>query len=208
MTRAATSLSAIHESRFAISCAAAGLLAAACATLPPSGVPRDDPLKARVEAILEHRDLGADALSVIDNVLRHAEPAPPAAPPIVRELLAGPLAAASAETLFYRTVPGNLRRLVDELATEPRSADVPGAGPVPLRDLLDIYIGELAGAQRMLQVATRGTPIDGQALILQLRDNLPSPGQLGAVGAGFDQSALDGATWMFQIGRASCRERV
>jgi hypothetical protein len=180
-----------------VACAATGLLAAACATLPPSGVPRDDPLKARVEAILEHRDLGTDALSVIDNIIRHAAAPPPAALPIVRELLADPLAAADAQTLFYRTVPGNLRRLVDELSAEPRSADVPGAGPVSLRELLDAYVGELAGAQRILRLAARGAPVDGQALILQLRDNLPSSGRLGAVAAGFDQSALDGATWMF-----------
>ena len=172
-------------------------MAAACATLPPSGISRDDALKTRVEAILEHRALGADALSVIDNVIRHAPPPPPTALPIVRELLAGPLAAADAETLFYRTVPGNLRRLVDELSAEPRSADIPGEGPVSVRELLDAYVGELAAAQRILRQAARGTSIDGQALILQLRDNLPSSGQLGAVGAGFDQSVLDSATWMF-----------
>ena len=178
-------------------CAAAGLLAAACATLPPSGISRDDALKARVEAILEHRALGADTLTVIDNVIRHASPPPPTAPPIVRELLADPLAAADAQTLFYRTVPGTLRRVVGELSAEPRSADVSSEGPVSLRELLDAYIGQLAGAERMLRLAARGAPVDGQALVLQLRDSIPSSSRLGVVGAGFDQSALDGATWLF-----------
>ncbi len=177
--------------------AIAGVLAASCATAPVHDAAPVDPLRARVEAIFEHRDLGADALSVIDNVIRHATAPPPSAPPIVRELLAGPLAAADAQTLFYRTVPGTLRRLVDELATAARSEDVPGAGPVSLRELVDAYVGQLAGAQRMLRLAARGAPVDGQALILHLRDNLPSSGRLGAVAAGFDQSALDGATWMF-----------
>jgi hypothetical protein len=175
----------------------AGLLAAACATLPPPGAPRDDLLRARVEAILEYRELGSDALSVIDNVIRHAAAPPPTAPPIVRELLAAPLAAADAQTLFYRTVPGTLRRLAGDLSAEPRSADAPGEAPVSLRELLDAYLGGLAGAQRMLRLAARGAPVDGQALILQLRDNLPSSGRLGAVAAGVDQSALDNATWMF-----------
>jgi hypothetical protein len=165
--------------------------------LPPSGSQREDALKARVEAILEHRDLGADALSVIDNVIRHASAPPPSAQPIVRELLAGPLAVADAQALFYRTVPGTLRRLVDELSTGARSEDIPGEGPVSLHELVDVYVGQLAGAQRMLQLAARGAPVDGQALILHLSDHLPSSGRLGAIGAGFDQSALDGATWMF-----------
>jgi hypothetical protein len=182
---------------FLTAACAAGLLAAACATLPPLGAPREGALRPHVKAILEHRALGADALSVIDNVVRHGSAPPPLAPPIVRELLASPLAAADAKTLFYRAVPGTLRRLVGELSAEPRSADVRGDGPVSLRELLDPYLTELAVAQSILRQAARGAAVDGDALILELRDGLPSSGRLSAVAAGVDQSALDNATWMF-----------
>ncbi|MGH8623573.1 MAG: hypothetical protein ACRET3_15685, partial [Burkholderiales bacterium] len=47
---------------------------------------------------------------MIDNVIRHDLTPPPAAPPIVRELLAGPLSAADSGSLFDRSVPGSLRK--------------------------------------------------------------------------------------------------
>jgi len=115
----------------------------------------------------------------------------------VRELLAGPLAAADAATLFYRTVPGALRRFVDEASAAPQPQPVPGEMPAPLRDLLDVYLGELAEVQRILRTAVRGAPIDGQALVLELRDHLPSADRLRAVAAGVDQVALDRATTRF-----------
>jgi hypothetical protein len=200
VTRASAGRITNHDSRITLFrvAACAALLAAACATLPPSGIPRDEALKARVEAILRHRGLGPDALSVIDNIIRHdATPAPPYAPPVVRELLANPLAAADAQTLFYRAVPGTLRRIIDDLSAERRAADAAGGAPVPLRGLLDAYLGDLADAQRVLRTAARGEAIAAEALVLRLRENLPSPGQLRAVAAGVDRAALDRATSMF-----------
>ena len=48
------------------------------------------------------------ALLVIDNVLAHEGPPPPHAPAMVRELLAHPLEAQYAQTLFQRAVPATL----------------------------------------------------------------------------------------------------
>jgi hypothetical protein len=172
------------------------LLAAACATLQPAGAPRDAALKARVEAILERRGLGPDALSVIDNVIRHDLTPPPAAPPIVRELLADPLAAAEAETLFIRAVPGALRRFVDELSAAPPQ----DRGQIPvssLRGVIDAYLGELADAQRILRAAAGSEAPDAQALISQLRGNLPSASHLREISAGYDHAALRRATTLF-----------
>ena len=59
-------------------------MVAACATVPPAGGARDDVRQARVDAILERRGLGSDALAVIDNVVRHDHVPPPAAPLVVR----------------------------------------------------------------------------------------------------------------------------
>ncbi len=132
-------------------CAAASLLAASCVTLPPAGVARNDTLATRVDAILERRGLGPDALSVIDNVIRHDGKPPPAAPPIVRELLAEPLAAADAASLFDRAVPGALRRFVDEVSVEAVAPLDTDASRIPLRELLDPYLGALAEAQRVLR---------------------------------------------------------
>jgi hypothetical protein len=187
-----------YQSRITLVCAVAALLAAACATLPPVGSPRDGAFKARVGAIFESRALGVDAFSVIDNILRHeGGRSPRDAPPLVRELLAAPTAAADVPTLFYRAVPGTLRRWVDDLSTGPRAADTPGVAPVDLRSLLDAYLGELAEAQRILRSATRGTAIEEEALIEQLRNNLPSANRLRATGDRVDQAALDRATSMF-----------
>ncbi|HZM34957.1 MAG TPA: hypothetical protein VFC18_10735, partial [Burkholderiales bacterium] len=58
-----------------------------------------------VAAELARQALGPDALLLVDNVLRHEAPAPRAAPALVRELLARPLDAADAASLFRRTVP-------------------------------------------------------------------------------------------------------
>jgi hypothetical protein len=173
------------------------VLVAACATLPPVEIATRDPLRARVGAILERRALGPDALSVIDNLVRHdaGEP-PPHAPPVVRELLADPLASADAQTLFYRAVPGALRRFVDELSAPPARGPWDGTPP-SLRVLLDAYLVELAEAQVVLRSAARGGAIEGDALILRMRENLPSADRLRAIGAAVDQTALDRATTRF-----------
>jgi len=187
-----------------ISLFCAGLLAAACAMPPPSGAPRDDAaLKVRVHAVLGHRGLGPDALSVIDNVLRHDGKPPPAAPPIVRELLAEPLAAADAASLFDRTVPGALqdwgRGPVFQNGDGARfSAVIAGKpGSVPILELLDPYLGELAEAQRVLRSAARGDPVDTQALISELRDNLPPADRMREIAGAYDEPALRRAATLF-----------
>jgi len=178
-------------------CAAASLLVASCATLLPAGVVRNDALATRVDAVLERRGLGPEALSVIDNIIRHDTAPPPAAPPMVRELLAGPLAAADARSLFDRAVPGALRRFVDEVSAEAKAPRGPHEAPTSLRELLDAYLGELAEAQRVLRTAARGEPVDAQALILELRDNLPSRNRLHEIAAGYDQPVLRRAMTQF-----------
>jgi hypothetical protein len=178
-------------------CAAGSLLVASCATPPPASVARRDALATRVDAILERRGLGPDALSVIDNIIRHDTAAPPAAPPMVRELLAGPLAAADAATLFDRAVPGALRRFVDEVSVKATAPRGPDQAPASLRELLDAYLGELAEAQRVLRTAARGEAVDAQALILELRDNLPSRNRLREIAAGYDPPVLRRATTLF-----------
>jgi hypothetical protein len=176
--------------------ACAAFLVAACATLQPGGVSRDDTLKTRVEAILERRGLGPDALSVIDNVIRHDLTPPPAAPPIVRELLADPLAAANAETLFVRAVPGAFRRFVDDLSAAPLQDR--GQRPIsPLRRLIDAYLAELAEAQRILRAAARDETLNARALISQLHENLLSANRLNEIAAGYDHAALRRAASLF-----------
>ena len=176
--------------------AAGLLLAAACAMPPPSGAPRDDaPLEARVHAILERRGLGPDALSVIDNVIRHDGKPPPAAPPMVRELLAAPAAAADAASLFDRSVPAALQQYGDGARFSVAAAGKPGS--VPIFELLEPYLGELAEAQRVLRSAARGAPVDTQALIAELRDNLPSASRMREIAAGYDEPELRRAATLF-----------
>ncbi len=175
-------------------CAALVFCAASCAPLQPA--PRStDPLDARVDAILLRRGLGHEALGVIDNTLRHEAPAPPAAPPLVRELLARPLQAAHAADLFDRAVPVALRQLVDEARAQPARTAARTA-PVELRELLDPYVEQLAQAQRMLREAW-GTPIDPAPAILELREDLPSAATLQSLGAHLDRAMLAQATEIF-----------
>ena len=75
--------------------AVAALLVTSCATAPV----HHDVLAARVEG---------DSLQLIDNLVRHEPGPPPAAPALVRELFAKPLAAADAASLFRRAVPAEL----------------------------------------------------------------------------------------------------
>ncbi|HSD99182.1 MAG TPA: hypothetical protein VLB72_00435 [Burkholderiales bacterium] len=177
--------------------AVAGLFVAACATPPPAGIPRDGALTARVHSILDRRGLGPDALSVIDNVIRHDGKPPPAAPPIVRDLLTEPLAAADAASLFDRAVPGSLRRFVDALSAQAPATLDPGAERIPLRAMLDPYIVELAEAQRVLRSAARGDPVDTQAFISELRDNLLPPDRMREVAASYDEPELRRAATLF-----------
>ncbi|MGH6628902.1 MAG: hypothetical protein ACREB3_04135, partial [Burkholderiales bacterium] len=172
---------------------AACLLTASCATVP---LRVDDALSARVDAILERRGLGPDALSVIDNFLRHEGPAPPWSPPIVRELLARPLAAADAAAFFERSVPAELRELVAEFSASPGPASATGA-PVPIRDLLEPYLTELAAAQRTLRSAVTGAAIDPGPILRELERQLPSMKHLGLLAPGIDAAAIDRANREF-----------
>src|SRR5687768_1428418 len=79
-------------------------------------------LEERVYAELQKRSLGPDALLIPDNLLRHEIAAPTAAPALVRELLARPLAAADAAAIFERSVPAALRELA-ALQPPPEAAD-------------------------------------------------------------------------------------
>ncbi len=175
---------------------AVALLLPACATLNPDQRMRADPLAARIQTVLARRGLGPDALSVIDNIVRHeAQGPPPGSAPLLRELLAQPPTAADAGTLFARTVPGALRRLVDEASREAQPARA--GNPVAIRDLLDPYLEELVKAQALLRSTPRGTQIDAQTVIRELGSYLPSRNTLQAIDAGTDKATLDRAGNMF-----------
>jgi hypothetical protein len=139
---------------------AAVVLLAGCATLAW----REEPLEARVAAVLERRGLGPDALRVVDNLLRHGAPPPPAAPPIVLELLARPLATADAAAIFRSAVPSALMSLDTTASSE------------PFDELLRAYLRDLAEAQRLLRAATPA--FDDEALLRELAQGLPSSARL------------------------------
>jgi hypothetical protein len=139
---------------------------------------------------------------VIDNVIRHDGKPPPAAPPMVRELLAGPLAAADAASLFDRALGewgrspvfqnGDGARFSGSSATDNRAPS-----PTSIFELLEPYLGELAEAQRVLRSAARGDPVDIPALISGLRNNPPSASWLNEIAAGYDEPALRRAATLF-----------
>jgi hypothetical protein len=68
---------------------------------------------------------------------------------------------------------------------------------VPIFELLDPYLGELAEAQRVLRSAARGDPVDIPALISELRNNPPSASRLNEIAAGYDEPALRRAATLF-----------
>jgi hypothetical protein len=157
------------------SIAAVLLLATGCA-----GLPAGDPLlEGRITAALERRGLGADALLVIDNLLRHGPPAPRAAPPIALRLLPRPLAAVHASRLFAEAVPASLLSL---------EATRPG---VAFEDLLKAYVDELAGAQRLLRAASR------DFAEVDFSRGLPFPDQLLAIADAIDAPGLERANLAF-----------
>jgi hypothetical protein len=191
-----TSFAPPHLRLRAAACIAAALLVPACATLEPGQRTRADPLAARVQDVIARRALGPDALSVIENIVRHeAQGPPPGSLPLLRELLAYPPAVSDAETLFVRTVPGALRRLVDEASQDAQPAR--SGNPIAIRDLLDPYLDELAKAQALLRSTPRGAQIDAQAILRELGSHVPSRAALQGVGAQVDQAALDRAGNMF-----------
>jgi len=155
--------------------AATLLLVAGCGALR---MPQEA-LEARVAAVLERRGLGAEALQVIDNLLRHGPAAPRAAPPAVLRLLARPLAAADASRIFGEVVPASLASLPG------------GSADIPFENSLKIYLDELAAAQRLLRAASRDF---GE---IDFSQGLPSPRQLLASADAIDPARLERANLLF-----------
>jgi hypothetical protein len=174
-------------------CATALLLVGACTALPV-GEQRDAELAARVNAIFDRRGLGPDALLVIDNILRHEGIVSPThAPPIVREILAQPLAAVNAGELFDRAVPAALRKFVEQISARHGG----GAPSASIEDLVKTYVAELAGAQAVLRSAgTRGR-IDAAAVMRQLDGALPDTAALRDIAAVVDPAGIDRGTTLF-----------
>ena len=125
-------------------------------------------------------------VQIIDNILRHEGPPPPS-PPMVRELLARPLAAQDAGAIFERSVPVALGQLA-----APVSAS--SGPPLDLQRLLDPYVAELAAAQRALQAALPLPPA--------LPASLPTPTLQRQLTARVDSSALQHATSLFVAANA------
>ena len=154
-------------------------LLAGCAGVPPQA----PTLEGRVAAVLEARGLGPEALLVVDNVLRHGPPHPPAAPPLVLELLARPLAAADAARIFRDSVPASLSALH---APQPASS---------FEDSIKAYVAALTEAQRSLRAAFRA--FDDEPLMRELSAGLPSSTQLVALAGSVDAARLQRANRLF-----------
>jgi hypothetical protein len=160
----------------------------------PAGTIDADVLATRVDAVLARRGIGPDALRVIDNIIRHEAPPPPAAPPLVRELLGHPLAAADAATIFNRIVPASLQRLANGVSEEPSRLQ---PAPVAFEEVLAVYIEELAAAQRRLHQAVPSGKIDAGVITRQLEHGPLSASQLARIGESVDTVMLDRASLMF-----------
>ena len=160
------------------------MLLASCAAPPLA--PREDDLAARVNAELARRGAARDFLQIIDNIVRH-EPGPPAAAPaVVRELFAQPLAAADAGALFRRAVPAVLFELERPASRESAT----------LEELLTRYIAEVSAAQALLRKATEGVPIDTAAILKELQNGFDSPAALVGL-ANVDGAMLERANSQF-----------
>jgi hypothetical protein len=125
-------------------------------------------------------------LQVIDNILRHEGPPPPAPAP-VRELLAQPLTAPEAGALFARSVPAAITQLAAPAAAAPGL-------PIELSVLLDPYIAELAEAQRALRAALPRQ--------VGLPATLPTPDLQREIATRIDASALQRASTLFLAANA------
>jgi len=147
------------------------VLVAGCASLPA----RDGAVETRLAEALERRGLGADALSVIGNLLAHGSPPPPMAPAAVLEALARPLAALDVAGQFERAVPASLRAL--------ERLPAPGSFEAALRT----YIRELAQAQRLLREDAPG--FDDGPLLRELAEGLPSAARLLEAGRGSERAS-------------------
>lgn len=126
------------------------------------------------------------ALLVIDNVLVHEGPPPPHAPAMVRELLAHPLEAQDAETLFRRAVPASL---VEFMQRPPR------AEPWVLNEVISLYINELNNIHQELQQTIK--PFDETPLLRRLDEGLMSADQLLHVAGAVDAARLEKVNFRF-----------
>ena len=158
---------------------------------------RTDALAARVDAVLARRGLGPDTLSVIENVLRHGTTPPPAAPPLVREWLGKPLAAANAITMFDHFVPAALQRLASDVPAPSPGHEIKHHASASLAELLDAYLAELAEAQRIVRGAIDGGRIDAPAILSELEHHPPSAASLRGLARVVDAERLNRATIMF-----------
>ena len=153
----------------------------------------------RVHQVLEQRKLGADALKIIDNVLRHEGPPPPAAPALVRELLQSPLAGIDAAVLFERAVPLSVRQLTLAAVGPP---GVPAdERPVAIEDLLAPYVEELTAAQRLLRTAATSR-IDAAGIVKALNRPSPPSDALRSVMRATDAAMLARANALFAAATA------
>ena len=177
--------------------ALASLLVAACAVQPVSETRLDDALAARVDTELLRRGLGRDALSVIDNFLRHEGPPPRAAPPLARELLARPLATVDAASLFNRAVPDGVRRIAVMPAPRPDRAGTGNAATIEVSELLAGYLEDLAEAQRLLREAAPGIALDGEAIVRQVSERGVPADVLRRLATAVEPAPLDRATFAF-----------
>lgn len=170
---------------------AAALLASGCATGPQP--PAATPLEERIAAILERRGPGAGSLSLIEEVTGR-RPLPPQIPPLVRELLARPAAAADAAAIFERTVPAALARFV---ASTPAPAAL--AAPVDIRALLEPYLRDLAEAQRVLRGALGASEIRHEIVLQEMRTSFPGPEWVGPLSQAVDGADLRRANELFLV---------
>ncbi|HEY5637426.1 MAG TPA: hypothetical protein VIS77_11055 [Burkholderiales bacterium] len=162
------------------------LALAACTPLqrPDSGP------EARVAQVLEQRGAGADALRIIDNVVRHEAPRP-APHPLVREALARPAASADAVAFFSRAVPAPIVRL----AAAARAEAEPG--PVlEIRALLDPFLAQLARARTDL-LAARRIALEPGGMVQSLAAALPDLDRQQGVLDSIPASALEAAARRF-----------
>jgi hypothetical protein len=140
----------------------------------PAVQAEDTALRAALSAALERRGLGAEALGVVDNILSHEAPAPRAAPPAVRELLARPAAAADAAASFARAVPDALFPFATQSAAQ------------SFEEALAAYIAQVEQALRLLRAATG--EVDAAGILAQLREGFPAASSLSIKADGIEDA--------------------
>ena len=147
-------------------------IAAGCASLPPP----EQRLAAQVNAVLQQRKLGPDALRVMENLVRNGPALPRATPAVIRELLGRPLDALDAARLFRGAVPRSLEGFT------------PAGSRVTFDSLLAAYEDELERAHHLLLAAVR--PFDEEKLLAELGQGLPGPAPMLALADALDLDKL------------------